>query len=236
MYVACDSLTFVPYTQLFTRICGGDDLLRGMSSFTVEMSELKNIIVRADDRSLVLGDEICSGTESTSALSIVSAGLIHLDSVEASYVFATHLHDIVKVPSVTDLKRLRMMHLSCELDRDTGRLVYGRKLCNGPGSTSYGLDVCRALKMPAAFLRIAQGVRHGLVGSESGLVSTKRSRYNVKKFVDTCQRCGERATETHHRVPQAEADADGFLKGGFHKNALHNLEVLCVSCHQAEHH
>ncbi|MFN9955062.1 MAG: MutS-related protein, partial [bacterium] len=67
MYVPATSFEFSPYHHIFTRICGNDDIYRGMSSFVVEMSELRNILQRADERSLVIGDEICCGTEAISA-------------------------------------------------------------------------------------------------------------------------------------------------------------------------
>lgn len=234
MFVACEAMDLVPYTQLFSRISSGDDVLRGLSSFTVEMMELRNIIVRADHRSLVLGDEVTAGTEQVSGMAIVSAALAHLERCNASYVFATHLHDIVKVPEVRELQGLRLMHLTCTLDPDTGSIKYGRRLEQGPGDTLYGLEVCRALKMPPTFVRTAQSIRHRLLGVEVDLVSTKKSRYNAKMFVDVCAKCGKRATEVHHRRPQSSADADGFFQA-FHKNALHNLESLCDACHLAEH-
>jgi len=72
-YVPCSSFEYYPYTQLFTRILNNDNLFTGQSSFAVEMSELRSILLRANKKSLVLGDELCSGTENISAISIVSA-------------------------------------------------------------------------------------------------------------------------------------------------------------------
>jgi hypothetical protein len=55
-----------------------DNLFSGLSSFAVEMSELRDILVNANQNTLVLGDELCSGTESTSAQALVSAGIQYL--------------------------------------------------------------------------------------------------------------------------------------------------------------
>ena len=93
MFVPCTSFSYYPYNHIFTRISGMDNIYTGMSSFTVEMSELRNILQRCDKFSLVLGDEVCSGTEATSALAIVAAGIDTLVKKKAAFVFATHLHD-----------------------------------------------------------------------------------------------------------------------------------------------
>ena len=56
-YVPCDSLSFHPYKHIFTRILGNDNLFKGLSSFAVEMLELKTILNMATKDSLILGDE-----------------------------------------------------------------------------------------------------------------------------------------------------------------------------------
>jgi DNA mismatch repair protein MutS len=236
MFVACDAMTLVPYTQLFSRISSGDDVLRNQSTFTIEMTELRNILKRADGRSLVIGDELCAGTEQTSALAIVASGLRHLCDRNVSHVFATHLHELVDMPEVAELAALKMYHLTCRIDPHTGALVYERKLRPGPGDTLYGLEVCRALQLPSDFLRQAQCVRLRLLGRSKNLVRTKRSAYNRKVIVDVCAQCQQRpATETHHVRHQADADARGFFER-YHKNAAHNLRPLCEACHATVHH
>ena len=52
---------------MYSRILGNDDIFRGLSTFVVEMSELRVILKSADKNSLMLGDELCSGTETESA-------------------------------------------------------------------------------------------------------------------------------------------------------------------------
>ena len=75
LYVASTKFEFVPYTGIFTRILGNDNLFKGLSTFAVEMSELRVILNMADKNSLILGDELCSGTEHDSAVSIFVSGL-----------------------------------------------------------------------------------------------------------------------------------------------------------------
>jgi DNA mismatch repair protein MutS len=89
-----------PYTSLHSRIWSHDNLWAGLSSFAVEVGELKDILDAADDKSLILGDEVCSGTESISATSLVAATLEHLHERKSHFLFATHLHDLLKVPGI----------------------------------------------------------------------------------------------------------------------------------------
>ena len=73
MFVPCSEFTYKPYCKIFTRILGNDDIFKGLSTFAVEMSELRTILNNSDENSLILGDELCSGTETNSAISIFLA-------------------------------------------------------------------------------------------------------------------------------------------------------------------
>ena len=70
MFVPATDMHYKPYTQIFTRILGNDNMFKGQSTVIVEMNELCTIINNSDENSLILGDELCSGTESISALTL----------------------------------------------------------------------------------------------------------------------------------------------------------------------
>ena len=96
-YVPCSSFHYKPFKQLFTRILGNDNIFKGLSTFAVEMSELNTILRYSTEDSLVLGDELCSGTELGSAISIFCAGLIQLSNIHSKFIFATHFHEITNM-------------------------------------------------------------------------------------------------------------------------------------------
>lgn len=238
MYVACESMQYYPYEYVFTRIFSCDDIFKGQSTFTKEMMELRGILKRANANSLVLGDELCSGTESISALSIVSAGVHTLASRRASFIFATHLHDLVTIPLVKELQNVKSFHLSMEYDEVNKRLVYDRHLKPGNGSSLYGLEVCKSLDLDGDFLELANIVRQGILGLTAGIVSTKsnQNKYNTKVFKDVCQVCNEnKAEEIHHIAQQKDANENGYIDT-FHKNDKFNLVCLCETCHNMVHH
>ena len=66
------------------------------------MCEFKTIDNMSDENSLILGDELCSGTEMGSAISLCSAGLIRLNKKKSSYIFATHFHELGKMKRIQD--------------------------------------------------------------------------------------------------------------------------------------
>ena len=85
-YVAAEDFEFLPYQRLFTRILNADNIFRGESNFAVEMGELRGILKEQIVISLVPGDELCSGTENTSAQSIFGYSVIHLERRNTSFI------------------------------------------------------------------------------------------------------------------------------------------------------
>jgi DNA mismatch repair protein MutS len=175
MYVPCTEMELAPYRNLFSRMSKNDDIQRGQSTFMVEMSELRNILKRADSYSMVIGDEICSGTESTSALAIVAASIQSLAEANTNFLFATHLHDLSKLSIPSQIKEY---HLHVEYNSDMQQLVYYRDLRPGQGSALYGIEVCRALTMDERFLSRAIQIRNSLTSSTPRIApGAKRSVY-----------------------------------------------------------
>ena len=243
MFVPSESIELAPYYHLFTRIMSSDNIYRGHSTFTVEMLELKNILNRCDQHSLVLGDELCSGTEFISAISIVSAGIQYLLSKKATFVFATHLHELVDISFIKQSQEIWIAHLHIEMDEITGKIIYDRVLKEGHGSSLYGIEVCRALKLPLSFLKVANQIRQEIQKESPYIVNPVISKYNNRIIVSECKLCGNPARETHHIVQQKDANEYGISQSHsqtqpqpIHIHDKSNLIVLCESCHLKQHH
>jgi DNA mismatch repair protein MutS len=239
LYVPSSEFNYMPYKYLFTRIIGNDNIFKGLSTFAVEMSELRTILRLCDENSLILGDELCSGTEIQSAISIFVAGIHKLHTSRSSFIFATHLHEIVDYEEITGLKSVKLKHMSVVYNKEKDTLVYDRKLKDGPGNNMYGLEVCKSLSLPQDFIELAYEIRMKYHPESGSILSLKPSRYNSKKIVNLCEKCGKNmGTEVHHLQHQVNADDNGFISGEdsiFHKNNLANLMTLCASCHNEEH-
>ena len=234
LYVPCSSFIFKPYEYLFTRILGNDNIHKGLSTFAVEMIELRTILKLANKNSLILGDELCSGTESDSALSIFSAGLEYLHNVGSSFIFATHFHEVASYSEVLNLSNLSMKHMTVTYDKANDILIYDRKLKDGPGVSMYGLEVCKALDLPQDFLNRAHEIRMKYNPQFEQILSEKKSHFNSKKLKGNCEYCGKKGKEVHHLQHQQNADENGHI-GSFHKNHLANLLVVCDECHDSIH-
>lgn len=235
MFVPCDALTFWPYKEIFTRIPSGDDMMKGHSTFVVEITELRNILKRATPNSLVIGDELASGTESISALAIVSAGISQLYDKQSSFIFATHLHDLPNISVIKNMPHLGIFHLGVTYDESQDKLIYHRTLLPGQGHSLYGLEVCKSLNLGTTFMHLANEVRQEVLDIIPNALSIKSSKYNANYFVDKCSLCGQNAKEVHHIQYQSNADEHGFI-GHFHKNNLSNLMSVCEMCHDKIHH
>jgi DNA mismatch repair protein MutS len=239
LFVPCSEFLYMPYNYIFTRILGNDNIFKGLSTFAVEMSELRTILRLADKNSLVLGDELCSGTENTSAVSIFVAGIQKLHQTKSSFIFATHLHEIIVYEEITSLESVVLKHMSVVYDKERDLLVYDRKLKDGPGNSMYGLEVCKSLKLPDDFLNAAFNIRMKYHPEEGSMLSLKSSHFNSKKVMNLCEKCNKNVgKEVHHLQHQNEANENGIInKDGkvFHKNNVANLITLCEDCHNEIH-
>jgi len=225
--VPASRYTAAPFTSIFTRILGNDNLWAGLSSFAVEMTEFREILRYADTHSLVLGDELCSGTESLSATALVAAGVEHLAAKGTKFVFATHLHELVTLPLLASVKAV---HLKVHYDAAADRLVYDRRLLPGSGSALYGLEVCRALDLPSGYLDRATALRKTL----AGWTAPAPSSYSAAAVVDQCAICSSTdRLEMHHIRPQKEKAA--AAAEGVDLDTPGNLVCLCAGCHDRHH-
>jgi hypothetical protein len=188
-YVACTKFTYFPYKKIFTRINGDDNIFKGMSSFAVEMDELRSILKYSDHHSIVLGDEICKGTEETSALSIVSASIMRFCNNNVNFIMATHFHKLYELEVINNINNIKFMHLSISYDEDNGSIIYGRKLQDGPGSTLYGIEVAKYIIEDELFIDNAQNINNVTVPAGTleiciSLLNIARLLMDNKKFKD----------------------------------------------------
>jgi DNA mismatch repair protein MutS len=244
-FVPAQSFEFYPYQALYTRITGNDNLFRGLSSFSLEMVELNAILKRADHRTLVIGDEVCRGTEHISGNALVAATLLKLNELKSTFVFATHLHELMTIEEVKNVPTIKAYHLSVDHDEETDELIYDRVLKPGTGERIYGIIVAKSIIRNAEFINKALEIKNILLDNDPQLsvIGNKRSRYNAKLIIDRCKLCGKKNThatptplEVHHINAQADCE-DGFVKSKPHlkKNHLSNLIEICQECHDDIH-
>ena len=236
-FVSCAVMKFSLFDSIFTRIVSRDNLAKGLSTFAVEMMEMKNIFNRATTRSLILGDEISHGTETLSGVAIVASAIIKLSRLRPLFLFATHLHQLSTMKEITSLDNVVDLHLSVEYDENKDALLFNRVLQAGSGSSIYGLEFAKSLHMDEDFLETANKIRKRLAKDFDELellVKKKTSKYNKNLYVTKCIICGAIADDVHHINNQSLANESGFI-GHFHKDTKHNLVPLCKEHHKQIH-
>ena len=203
------------------------------------MVELRAILKRSTPKTLVIGDEICRGTEHVSGNAIVASTVIKLSKSNASFLFATHLHEISKMKRITDLVNVKAFHLTVEYDKEKDMLIYDRILKEGSGENVYGITVARFIIDDPEFIALAQEIKNELLDVPNNVLKQKSSKYNSDVYVDKCQLCGKQFMDdndhvsyldTHHIIEQNNCDDNDFvkIKGKNHikKNQKSNLVVL----------
>lgn len=243
LYVPAESFTFSPYFKLMTRISGNDNIFKGLSSFGVEMSEINSILKRSNKNTLIIGDEICRGTEHISGNALVSATIIKLSKLNPSFIFTTHLHEIMTFDEIIAIKNVKAFHLKISYDIKTNALIYDRKLSEGCGEPIYGITVAKYIIQDNDFIDIATSIKNKLLNNYNSLISGKTSKYNSDVYIYECNICHTKDNckmtnlETHHINFQKDCDKNNLVKNKkhLHKNDKANLVVLCNSCHDKIH-
>jgi len=254
MYVASSKFVYKPYKYLFTRIRNNDNLYAGLSSFEVEMKEFKVILKYANEDSIILGDELASGTETQDATALVASGIGLLAKRKCSFIFATHLHFLADMHYIKDLSNVKLCHMAVELDpTNNKKLVYSRKIHNGSGPKSYGILVCESMDLDYDFIVKAKEIRESMNTHNTTPHNTTPhnttlqianasigSKYNSEKIISMCEVCNINiACDVHHINQQCDANHNNLIDnpeyGIFNKNKLWNLVALCKECHQCVH-
>jgi len=186
-FVPADSARLPVCDRIFTRVGASDNLVRGQSTFMVEMQETAAILHGATSRSLVLLDEIGRGTATYDGVSIAWAVTEYLHEViGAKTIFATHYHELTQLAD--QLSALVNFNVAV---REVGEdVVFLRRLEPGGADRSYGIQVGRLAGLPAPVVARAREILRDLEGAHTaageGLgrrgANRPRSEPNVVQF------------------------------------------------------
>ena len=150
-------------SQVFSRVGASDDLARGRSTFMVEMVETAAILNQADDRALVILDEIGRGTATYDGLSIAWATLEHLHDVNTSRArFATHYHEMTALAA----KLKGVENATVAVKEWDGEVVFLHEVHKGAADRSYGVQVAQLAGLPPAVIARARVVLDALEKGE----------------------------------------------------------------------
>ena len=169
--VLAQSGSFVPadhahiglVSQLFSRVGASDDLARGRSTFMVEMVETASILNQADERALVILDEIGRGTATYDGLSIAWATLEHIHDVNKSRaLFATHYHEMTALAD----KMNNVENATVAVKEWEGEVIFLHEVKKGAADRSYGVQVAKLAGLPNSVVERARVVLNALEKGE----------------------------------------------------------------------
>ncbi len=162
-YVPADSAHIGVVSQLFSRVGASDDLARGRSTFMVEMVETAAILNQADDRALVILDEIGRGTATYDGLSIAWATLEHLhEANKCRALFATHYHELTALSG----KLTGVENATVAVKEWEGEVIFLHEVRRGAADRSYGVQVAQLAGLPQSVVARARVVLEALEKGE----------------------------------------------------------------------
>ena len=202
--------------RIFTRVGASDNLVRGQSTFMVEMSETSAILHTATARSLVLLDEIGRGTATYDGVSIAWAVTEHLhERVGCKTVFATHYHELTQLVG-TSSSHFATTTSPCA--RSAIRSCFCTGLQPGGADRSYGIEVGRLAGLAA-------------VGDRAGAEILARARGRAPRR----RASRRRGTRAHAGAPRINSACSARRRirsskswRGLDTNAMTPLEALTV--------
>ncbi len=138
-----------PFDRIFTRVGASDNLVKGQSTFMVEMQESAYILNHATDRSLIILDEVGRGTSTYDGLSIAWSMLEYLhDQICGFTLFATHYHELIELTE----KLQHAKNFSIDVQETKKGVLFLHKIKEGGASRSYGIEVAKLAGLPASVI------------------------------------------------------------------------------------
>ena len=150
--------------RIFTRVGASDNLVRGQSTFMVEMHETSAILHSATQSSLVLLDEIGRGTATYDGVSIAWAVTEYLhEHCQAKTIFATHYHELTQLADQLSA----LVNYNVAVKEVGNDIVFLHHLQPGGADRSYGIDVGRLAGLPADVVNRAREILRELEGTHT---------------------------------------------------------------------
>ena len=214
-YVPAKSAHIGVVSQIFSRVGASDDLARGRSTFMVEMVETAAILNQADDRALVILDEIGRGTATYDGLSIAWATLEHLQSVnKVRALFATHYHEMTTLANTLD----GVKNATVAVREWDGEVIFLHEVRDGAADRSYGVQVAQLAGLPPAVITRARSVLDALEKGE-------RENTSPKALIDDLPLFSAVANAPQPVKPAAESKIEAQIKD-LHPDEMTPIEAL----------
>ncbi|HOK41329.1 MAG TPA: DNA mismatch repair protein MutS [bacterium] len=172
-FIPASEATIGIVDRIFTRIGASDNLVKGLSTFMVEMIETANILNNATSKSLIILDEIGRGTSTFDGLSLawaIAEYILDKKIIGAKTLFATHYHEL------SDLANLHkgVQNYNVAVREWNGQITFLRKIVKGSVDKSYGIEVARLAGIPEKVINRAKEILQNLEKQELNLIESAK--------------------------------------------------------------
>lgn len=149
-YVPAESVELGLCDFLFSRLGASDDILKGQSTFMVEMSETAEILRHASQRSLIILDEVGRGTSTFDGLSIAWSLVEYIcQKIKCLTLFATHYHELIEVVEALP----GAQNFTVQTENSEGKVRFLYNLIEEGASESFGIYVAECAGLPEIVLK-----------------------------------------------------------------------------------
>jgi DNA mismatch repair protein MSH3 len=160
-YVPADSVRLGLLDAVFTRMGAFDNMMKGESTFMVELSETSDILKQATPRSLVILDELGRGTSTHDGVAIAQAVLSHMvTELKSLTLFITHYQALARMATQFPGGELRNVHMRFNEEKNadgSGDVTFLYEVGEGVAHRSYGLNVAKLAGLPKSLIDKAAG-------------------------------------------------------------------------------
>ncbi len=195
-YVPASSAVVGICDKIFTRVGASDNLIRGESTFLVEMQETANILYNATKDSFIIMDEIGRGTSTYDGLSLAWSIVEYLcEKVKARALFATHYHEMTVLESMKGVRNFNILVKEYKDD-----IVFLRKIAAGSADRSYGIQVAKLAGVPLPVLKRAKQIL------------TDLETDNVRDVIIEQKKAEAVGGENGHQIPMFKQELPSYVE------------------------
>uniref|UniRef100_A0A8C3K8X1 MutS homolog 4 n=1 Tax=Calidris pygmaea TaxID=425635 RepID=A0A8C3K8X1_9CHAR len=160
-YVPAEYCSFRIAEQIFTRIGMDDDIETNASTFMKEMKEITYIIQNANDKSLIIIDELGRGTSAEEGIGICYAACEYLLNLKAFTLFATHFLELCHIDAL--YPNVENYHFEVQHVRSSAgnkeKIAYTYTLSKGyTEEKNYGLKAAEVSSLPSSIILDAKEI------------------------------------------------------------------------------
>ncbi len=186
---------------LFSRLGASDDILKGQSTFMVEMAETAEILRHATEKSLIILDEVGRGTSTYDGLSIAWALVEHfIDKTRALTLFATHYHELIEVVD----NHPGAKNLTVETINHKGNVQFLYRLIEKGASQSFGIYVAKLAGLPAGILKRSEDLLKKLEGDHKKMKLNSADANQLSLFIENETTINENYIPEHLTIIENE--------------------------------